>query len=169
MSNVSHPNSMITSTFKEMWWKLSVPAGEVTAPVAPALVPATANGESLTTQPVAPAYDLSLLQGMVGEDSPTLREIVQKFIGHTPAEMDWLERAVAAHDLAAVGAQAHRLKSQVKLFGLEKAAAALHQMEQIGKGQLPAANPAVLQQHAEEVKAVYEGAIRELARKYGAA
>jgi HPt (histidine-containing phosphotransfer) domain-containing protein len=162
---------MITSTLKEMWRKLSVPAPELAAPVTPALVPvvATADGGALTTQPAAPAYDLSLLQGMVGEDSPALREIVQKFIRDTPAELERLERAVAAYDLPAVGAQAHRLKSQVKLFGLEKAAVALHKMEQIGKGQLPAANPAVLQQHAEEVKAVYEGATRELSRKYGAA
>jgi HPt (histidine-containing phosphotransfer) domain-containing protein len=130
---------------------------------------APANEALLTTQPVVPAYDISLLQGMVGQDSPALREIVRKFIGDTPAELDRLERAVAAYDLPAIGAQAHRLKSQVKLFGLDGAAKALHQMEEIGKGKLPPANPAVLQQHAEEVKAVYEGATRELSRNYGAA
>jgi len=152
---------MTTRTSKKLWRKVSAPA--VDRVVAPA------DQASLTTRPVAPACDLSLLQGMVGEDSPALREIVQKFIGNTPAELDRLERAVAAHDLPAIGAQAHRLKSQVKLFGLERAAGALHAMEQIGKGMLPPANPAVLQQHVEEVKAVYEGATRELARKYGAA
>jgi HPt (histidine-containing phosphotransfer) domain-containing protein len=161
---------MITSTFKEMWRKLSAPAGESTAPVVPAVAPVNANEAPLTSGPVAPAaYDLSLLQGMVGEDSPALHEIVRKFVGDTPAELNRLERAVTAYDLAAVGAQAHRLKSQVKLFGLEKAAEALHQMEQIGKGMLPPANQAVLQQHAEEVRAVYEGATRALAGKYGAA
>jgi HPt (histidine-containing phosphotransfer) domain-containing protein len=121
-------------------------------------------------KPVAPAaYDLSLLQGMVGEDSPALREIVQKFIENTPAELDRLERAVAAYDLPAVGAQAHRLKSQVKLFGLERAGDALQLMEQTGRGQLLPAAPAVLQQGAEEVRAVYDGALRELSEKYPAA
>jgi HPt (histidine-containing phosphotransfer) domain-containing protein len=151
---------MTTRTFKELWRKVSAPAVDVVAP---------ANEASATTPPVAPACDLSLLQGMVGEDSPALREIVQKFIRDTPAELDRLERAVAAYDLPAIGAQAHRLKSQVKLFGLDGAAGPLHQLEEIGKGKLPPANPAVLQQHAEEVKAVYEGATRELSRKYAAA
>ncbi len=119
---------------------------------------------------VAPAaYNLSLLQAMVGADSPALHEIVQKFIQNTPAELDRLERAVAAYDLPAVGAQAHRLKSHVKLFGLERAADALQLMEQTGRGQLLPADPAVLQQGAEEVRAVYEGALRELSKKYQAA
>jgi HPt (histidine-containing phosphotransfer) domain-containing protein len=158
------------STFKELWRKLSAPAGDATTPVDHAEAPVAANEESGMVKPPAPAaYDLSLLQGMVGEDSPALHEIVQKFIQHTPAELDRLERAVAAYDLPAVGAQAHRLKSQVKLFGLERAGAVLQGMEQTGRGQLLAADPAVLQQGAEEVRAVYEGALRELSKKYRAA
>ena len=152
---------MTTSTFKELGRKVSAPAVDV--------VVAPANEALATTQPAVPAYDLSLLQGMVGQDSPALREIVQKFIRDTPAELDRLERAVVGYDLPALGAQAHRLKSQVKLFGLDGAAGPLHQMEEIGKGKLPPANPAVLQQYAEEVKAVYEAATRELSRKYGTA
>jgi HPt (histidine-containing phosphotransfer) domain-containing protein len=157
------------STFKELWWKLSAPAGDATAPVdhAEAPVVEAANDASRIIEPKAPAaYDLSLLQGMVGADSPALHEIVQKFIQNTPAELDRLERAVAAYDLPAVGAQAHRLKSQVKLFGLVKAGDALQLMEQTGKGQLLPADPAVLRQGVEEVRAVYEGALRELSKKY---
>jgi len=157
------------STFKELWRKLSAPAGDATTPAdhAEASVVAAPNEEPGIVKPPAPAaYDLSLLQGMVGEDSPALHEIVQKFIQNTPAELDRLERAVAAYDLPALGAQAHRLKSQVKLFGLERAGAVLQLMEQTGRGQLLPADPAVLQQGVEEVRAVYEGALRELSKKY---
>ncbi len=156
------------NTFKEVWRKLSAPAGDETVPVDHAVAPVgAANEEARLAKPAAPAaYDLSLLQGMVGEDSPALHEIVQKFIQNTPAELERLERAVAAYDLPAVAAQAHRLKSQVKLFGLERAAGALHLMEQSGRGQLLPADPAVLQQGVEEVRAVYEGALRELSGKY---
>ena len=163
---------MSTSIFKELRRKRSDRAGHAAVPVVYPSVSnqETANGGLRVHEPVVPlAYDLSLLQGMVGEDSPALREIVQKFIRNTSSELDRLERAVAAYDLPATGAQAHRFKSQVKLFGLEKAAGALHQLEQAGRGTLPPADPAVLQQHAEEVKAVFEAALRELVRNYPAA
>jgi len=162
---------MSTSPFKELRRKRSAPAGRA-APVVSTLVSdgGGASGDRRVHGPGGgAAYDLSLLQGMVGEDSPALREIVQKFMLHTSAELDRLERAVAAYDLPATGAQAHRFKSQVKLFGLEKAAGALHQLEQAGRGTLPPADPVVLQQHAEEVKAVFEAALRELAGNYPAA
>lgn len=157
------------STFKEWWRKLSNHAADATAPTehAEASVVEAAKEESIMNTPAVPAaYDLSLLQEMVGEDSPALHEIVQKFIQNTPSELDRLEQAVATYDLSAVGAQAHRLKSQVKLFGLAKAGDALQLMEQVGKGQLLPADPTVLQQGIEEVRAVYEGALRELAKKY---
>ncbi len=163
---------MITSTSKERRRKRSDRAGHAAAPVAYTFAAdgAAANGGPLVHEPVVPlAYDLSLLQGMVGEDSPALREIVQKFIGNTPSELDRLERAVAAYDLPATGAQAHRFKSQVKLFGLERAAGPLHLLELVGRGTLLPADPAVLQQNAEEVKAVFEAAVRALARNYPAA
>lgn len=155
------------SLFKELRRQPSAPAGHANAPVAstPVSERGAANGDPRVVG-VPAACDLSVLQGMVGEDSPALREIVRKFILHTPAELDRLERAVAAYDLPATGAQAHRFKSQVKLFGLEKAAGPLHLLELVGRGTPLAADPAVLQQHAEEIKAVFEAALRELAAKY---
>lgn len=156
---------MNTSTFKELRRKRSAPAGHAPAPLVSGEGVANGNLQGHGPADFA-ACDLSLLQGMVGEDSLTLHEIVQQFILSTPAELDRLERAVAAYDLPATGAQAHRFKSQVKLFGLEKAAGALHQLEQAGKGTLPPADPVVLQQHAEELKAVFEAALRELSGKY---
>jgi HPt (histidine-containing phosphotransfer) domain-containing protein len=116
------------------------------------------------------AYDLSLLQEMVGGNTPAIHEIVQKFVRDTPPEVDRLEKAIASNDLRAMGAQAHKLKSHLKLFGLDRATHSLLLMEKVGKGEgLPPSNLALLQQHAEEVKAVFEGAIRELAKDYPAA
>ena len=160
---------MIAISLKELWRKLSAPVSDATAPIDYVPTPVVANEELLISEPVtSSACDLSLLQEMFGANSPALHEIVQKFIQNTPAELDRLEQAVISYDLPAVGAQAHRLKSQVKLFGLEKAAVALQLMEYTGKGQLPPAEPAVLQQQTEEVRAVYEGAVRALIGKYQA-
>jgi HPt (histidine-containing phosphotransfer) domain-containing protein len=163
---------MITSTLlKKFWRKIYSSSLTAAAPIGQSSTDHTdrAGQENPMHQGTVPvkSYDLSLLQELVGENTPAVREIVQKFVQDTPPEVDRLEKAVAANDLRAMSVQAHKLKGQLKLFGLESAAPSLILMEKVGKGEgLPSADQTLLQQHAEEVKAVFEGAIRELVKKY---
>lgn len=154
---------------KEFWRKLYSPSRTAAAVDPSPVNHSTRPGQDHAAhQAPTAAYNLSLLQEMVGDNSPALREIVQKFVRDTPLEVDRLEKAALGYDLRAIGVQAHKLKAHLKLFGLESAAHSLSLMEGVGKGELPPGNPAVLQQHARKVKAVFEGAIGELAKAYPA-
>ncbi len=81
-----------------------------------------------------PAYDIAELKRLVGEGTTGLYAIITSFIEKTPPEVNALSEAIDSQDWPRMGAQAHKLKSNLKLFGLQHLADDLQLLEEMGKG-----------------------------------
>ncbi len=80
------------------------------------------------------AVDPSLLEESFGDDPELIKEILQDYLGPAQDTVAEIDTAFSAHDAAAIGAAAHKLKSSSRAIGANDLADLCLELEKAGKG-----------------------------------
>ena len=83
---------------------------------------------------VPPAFDPSVLAGLLGDDPEAVAEIVGEYVADAPRQLVRLREALAAGDTDQVRRLAHTLKGASANIGAEGARAAALALEQAAAG-----------------------------------
>lgn len=76
---------------------------------------------------------LSLLRAYLDNDNQQIKEMLELFLDNIPNDLKELTLLCEKHDVESIRKMAHRIKSSVKLFGLNEAAEILQEMEILSK------------------------------------
>jgi CheY-like chemotaxis protein len=82
-----------------------------------------------------PALDVVALEALIGGDPTLARTVLDDFLGSTVQDLDELDRARIAGDLAAVTRQAHKIKGAARIVGAIELAESADQLEAAGRAQ----------------------------------
>jgi CheY-like chemotaxis protein len=77
-------------------------------------------------------FDLTFLKNIAGDDLAELHDIIEKFIEKFPSDIAHMEQALAIGDFKAMSRHAHKLKANIKFFGIEKLYPAIEWIEKAG-------------------------------------
>jgi HPt (histidine-containing phosphotransfer) domain-containing protein len=77
--------------------------------------------------------DFSYLDEISGGDMEFRIEMIQTFLDETPKDVAHMDAMAQAANWAEVGKVAHKMKSSIKMFGLESIKNQAVEIEQIGK------------------------------------
>jgi len=85
----------------------------------------------------SPVVDLSLLMERSDGDAGYLREIISAYIEEMPIYVNEMKAFAGAHNIAAIGTQAHKMKSPAKLLGAFELNQQLESIEKMVTQELP--------------------------------
>ncbi|MBC9796956.1 Hpt domain-containing protein [Sinomicrobium weinanense] len=100
-------------------------------------------------------YNLEKLEELSGGDRDFIVSVVSVFVEETPSDLQDLEQAVKAGNYDAVYKQAHKIKPNVDLLGMEGTKSLILQME--GQAKMNDGLPAI-----EEMYTLIAGQVREV-------
>jgi CheY-like chemotaxis protein/HPt (histidine-containing phosphotransfer) domain-containing protein len=83
------------------------------------------NGEKL--------FDLTFLKNIAGDDLVELHDIIEKFIEKFPSDIAHMEKALENKEFKTMSGYAHKLKANIKFFGIEKLYPAIEWIEKAGQ------------------------------------
>ena len=78
-------------------------------------------------------YDLSQLEELAGGMQEFVFSMVDTFLEHTPGQLAELKSAFASGDLSSMGGQAHKIKPNIDLFGINSIREEIRTVETLGK------------------------------------
>ncbi len=85
------------------------------------------------TAPEHPVFDANVLEAMFGPEPTLIASVLQTFVSSTRASLAELAPALAAHELDAVAALAHRIAGASRLSGALALGHCAHGVEQAAK------------------------------------
>jgi PAS domain S-box-containing protein len=109
-------------------------------------------------------FDLSFLKSIAGDDLYELEEIILKFIERLPIEIDLMEQAMAERNFKQMGAYAHKIKANVRFFGIEPLFEIMELLEKAGAIPKNQVNIQILKHHIVTVKNISAKVLIELAK-----
>ena len=115
--------------------------------------------------PGLPAYDLTLLREIAGDDAEATLAIIAKFLERTPHDLAELAAGVTGRKFAEVARVAHRMKSTARFLGLPGMATTLEAMETQGRDTKARPTTAAMTQHLRWVEEVFARALAGLAEE----
>jgi signal transduction histidine kinase/CheY-like chemotaxis protein len=80
-------------------------------------------------------FDLTFLKNIAGDDLAELHDIIEKFIEKFPSDIAQMQQALATKQYKAMASCAHKLKANIKFFGIEKLYPAVEWIEQAGQSE----------------------------------
>jgi PAS domain S-box-containing protein len=96
--------------------------------------PTATEGTPMTqSEPQAPVLNAATLEQFTGGDKDLAREIYGQFLSANQGDTDAMRAALAAGDMAAVNATAHRIKGASRMIGANPMADAAEALEKAGK------------------------------------
>jgi CheY-like chemotaxis protein len=109
-------------------------------------------------------FDLSFLKSIAGDDLHELEEIILKFIEKLPLEIAQMEQAMAERNFKQMGAYAHKIKANVRFFGIEPLFDIMELLEKTGTLSRNQIDIQILQHHIVTVKNISSKVIAELVK-----
>jgi PAS domain S-box-containing protein len=109
-------------------------------------------------------FDLSFLKSIAGEDLYELEEIILKFIEKLPVEIALMEQAMAERNFKQMGTYAHKIKANVRFFGIEPLFEIMELLEKAGTIPKDQVDIQILQHHIVTVKNISAKVLVELAK-----
>jgi HPt (histidine-containing phosphotransfer) domain-containing protein len=109
-------------------------------------------------------FDLSFLKSIAGEDLYELEEIILKFIEKLPVEIALMEQAMAEKNFKQMGAYAHKIKANVRFFGIKSLFEIMELLEKAGTLPKNQIDLQILQHHVVTVKNISAKVLIELTR-----
>lgn len=107
-------------------------------------------------------FDLSFLKSIAGEDLYELEEIILKFIERFPIEIALMEQAMAEKNFKQMGAYAHKIKANVRFFGIESLFEIMELLEKAGTVPRNQVDIQILRHHIVTVKNISTKVLTEL-------
>jgi CheY-like chemotaxis protein len=109
-------------------------------------------------------FDLSFLKSIAGEDLHELEEIILKFIERLPIEIELMEHAMAEKNYKQMGAYAHKIKANVRFFGIKSLFEIMELLEKAGTLPRNQVDIQILQHHVVTVKNISAKVIIDLTK-----
>jgi CheY-like chemotaxis protein len=109
-------------------------------------------------------FDLSFLKSIAGEDLYELEEIILKFIEKFPVEIALMEQAMTEKNFKQMGAYAHKIKANVRFFGVESLFEIMELLEKAGSLPKSQIDLQILKHHMVTVKNISAKVLAELAK-----
>ncbi|MDO1445691.1 PAS domain-containing protein [Rhodocytophaga aerolata] len=109
-------------------------------------------------------FDLSFLKSIAGEDLYELEEIILKFIEKLPIEITLMEQAMAEKNFKQMAAYAHKIKANVRFFGIESLFEIIELLEKTGTVPRNQVDIQILQHHIGTVKNISTKVLAELTK-----
>lgn len=88
---------------------------------------------NLDDTPGFPVWDATTLTGMMGDNHPLRRRLLEKYLVMARGQVDTIIHAVAAEDAAMAGSVAHALKSSSRTVGAIQLGELCMALEKAGK------------------------------------
>jgi PAS domain S-box-containing protein len=129
------------------------------------LLPAEAREEAPPEPVSVPGGDFGKLMARFDGDLALVRQLVGLFLEEYPSMLGNLEKALGAHDAAALAQAAHALKGSVGYFEWPAASAAALRLERLGRAHDLAAAPQALEELKIELERLALGLQNLLARE----
>ncbi len=106
---------------------------------------------------------LFLLRAYLGDDTKQIKEMLELFLENIPNDLKELVLFCEKYDVENIRKTAHRLKSSVRLFGLNKVGEILQKMETLSKENSP---KNILEALARQVNQLMEHELELLGREF---
>ncbi|QHT67014.1 response regulator [Rhodocytophaga rosea] len=107
-------------------------------------------------------FDLTFLKNIAGDDLVELQDIIEKFIEKFPSDIALMEQALANKEFKTMSSAAHKLKANIKFFGIEKLYPAIEWIEKAGQSEESYIDVHALSHHIQFIRQTSEKVITGL-------